>query len=86
VHDITSQEYPVIQHGKTKGSMTTIPVPNMAIDLLKDIQGFHLIVESTVDKTLFNNNEGCIFLNSYGKLINTGWITNSFRRNLNNFP
>ncbi len=66
--------------------MTTIPVPNMAIDLLKDIQGFHLIVESTVDKTLFNNNEGWIFLNSYGKLINTGWITNSFRRNLNNLP
>ena len=54
--------------------MTTIPVPNMAIDLLKDTQGFHLIVESTVDKTLFNNNEGCIFLNSYGKLINIGWI------------
>ena len=55
MHDIVGQEYPVIQHGKTKGSMTTIPVPNLDIDLLKDIQGFHLIVESKVDKTLFNN-------------------------------
>ena len=86
MHDIASHKYLVIQHAKTKGYLTTIPVPNMEINLLKDIQGFHLIVESTVDKTLFNNNEGCIFLNSYGKLINTGWITNSFRRNLNNFP
>jgi len=55
VHDIASHKYLVIQHGKTKGSMTTIPVPNLDIDLLKDIQGFHLIVESKVDKTLFNN-------------------------------
>ena len=82
VHDIVGQEYPVIQHGKTKGSMTTIPVPELAMDLLKDIKGFHLTVESKVDKTLFPNNEGWVFLNSYGKLINTGWITNSFRRNL----
>ena len=82
VHDIVGQEYPVIQHGKTKGSMTTIPVPELAMDLLKDIKGFHLTVESKVDKTLIPNNEGWVFLNSYGKLINTGWITNSFRRNL----
>ena len=74
MHDIVGQEYPVIQHGKTKGFITTIPAPNMAIDLLKDIQGYHLSVKGSVDKDLFPNDEGWVFLNSYGKLINTGWI------------
>ena len=54
--------------------MTTIPASNMAIDLLKDIQGYHLSVKGSVDKDLFSNDEGWVFLNSYGKLINTGWI------------
>ena len=48
--------------------MTTIPVPNMDIDLLKDIQGFHLIVESTVDKTLFNNTAH-LRINNYYMLL-----------------
>ena len=79
MHDITSQQYPVIQHGKTKGSMTTIPVPNMAIDLLKDIQGFHISISSQVGKDKFNTNEGWVFLNSFGKLIHIDWVTNSFK-------
>ena len=33
-------------------------------------------------KDKFNNKEGWVFLNSYGKLISSGWVTNSFRRNL----
>ena len=65
MHDIVSHKYLVIQHGKTKGSMTTIPVPNLDIDLLKDIQGFHLIVESKVDKTLFNNTAHLCINNCY---------------------
>ena len=82
VHEITGKQYPVIQYGKTRKSMTTIPVPEIALDLLKDIQGFHLSITSQVGKDKFNNKEGWVFLNSYGKLISSGWVTNSFRRNL----
>ena len=82
VHEISGKQYPVIQYGKTRKSMTTIPVPEIALDLLKDIQGFHLSITSQVGKDKFNNKEGWVFLNSYGKLISSGWVTNSFRRNL----
>tara|TARA_Y100001938_G_scaffold83654_1_gene115033 strand:- start:2689 stop:3846 length:1158 start_codon:yes stop_codon:yes gene_type:complete len=82
VHEISGKKYPVIQYGKTRKSMSTIPVPQIALDLLKDIQGFYLTVSSQVDKDKFSNDEGWVFLNSYGKLINSGWVTNSFRRNL----
>ena len=82
VHEITGKQYPVIQYGKTRKSMTTIPVPEIALDLLKDIQGFYISISSQVGKDKFDNNEGWVFLNSYGKLISSGWVTNSFRRNL----
>ena len=82
VHEISGKQYPVIQYGKTRKSMTTIPVPDIALDLLKDIQGFYISISSQVGKDKFDNNEGWVFLNSYGKLISSGWVTNSFRRNL----
>jgi len=82
VHQITGKPYPVIQLGKTEKSMATIPVPEMAINLLRDIISLHMITMTQIGKDKFNNKDGWVFLNSSGGLINSGWVTNSFRENL----
>jgi len=83
VHQITGKPYPVIvDHGKTDKSMATIPVPEVAIALLKDIISLHMITMTQVGKDKFNNKDGWVFVNSSGSVINSGWVTNSFRRNL----
>jgi len=82
VHQITGKPYPVIQLGKTEKSMATIPVSEIAINLLRDILSLHMITMTQVGKDKFNNKDGWVFLNSSGGLINSGWVTNSFRENL----
>ena len=83
VHRIKGQEYPVISHGKTKKSMATIPMPTVAVNLLHEVKANQLLTVSEFGVENFNNKEGWVFVNSYGKLINTDWLTKSFNRNLN---
>jgi len=80
VHEIARQEFPVIQFGKTQKAMTTIPVPEVALNLLKDIQGTHISIKSEVGNIW--NKEGWVFVLAEGSLLKPNWLTTSFRRNL----
>jgi len=86
VHEISGQQFPVIQSGKTARSMATIPVPTIALNLLKDIKAHQIITVSDVGNDLFNNKDGWIFVLDDGSLIKPNWLTTSFRRNLNLIP
>jgi len=86
VHELVGQEFPVIQSGKTDRSMTTIPIPEVALNLLKDIKAHQVITVSDVGKDLFNNKDGWIFVLDNGSLIKPNWLTTRFRRNLNLIP
>ena len=80
VHEIARQEFPVIQFGKTQKAMTTIPVPEVALNLLKEIQGTHISIKSEVGNIW--NKEGWVFVLAEGSLLKPNWLTTSFRRNL----
>tara|TARA_Y100000593_G_scaffold29455_1_gene58526 strand:- start:1944 stop:3104 length:1161 start_codon:yes stop_codon:yes gene_type:complete len=80
VHEISGQQFPVIQHGKTAKAMTTIPVPVVALNILKEIQGTHISIKSEVGNIW--NKEGWVFVLAEGSLLKPNWLTTSFRRNL----
>jgi len=86
VHEIVGEKFPVIQHGKTQKAMSTIPVPQVALDLLREIRGTHISITAEYDSEVFGNKEGWIFLDSQGKLLKPNWATHSFRRTLNELP
>ena len=66
--------------------MATIPVPDVAINLLRDILSLHMLTMSQVGKDKFNNKQGWVFLLDTGQLLKPNWVTTSFRRNLNDLP
>jgi len=86
VHEIQGKTFPVIQHGKTAKAMTTIPVPQVALDLLRVIKGTHITLTAEYDSEVFGNKAGWIFLDSHGKLLKPNWATHSFKRTLNDMP
>ena len=80
VHELPNQSFPIIQHGKTQKAMSTIPVPVVALNILKEIQGMHISVKSEVGNHW--NKDGWVFVLAEGSLLKPNWLTTSFRRNL----
>jgi len=82
VHELPNQSFPIIQHGKSQKAMSTIPVPVVALNILKEIQGMHISVKSEVGNNW--NKDGWVFVLAEGSLLKPNWLTTSFRRNLQN--
>jgi len=73
--------YPVINHGKTDIAMSKIHLSNIALDLLKEIQGTQILHKSKSEGVYANPN-GWVFTNELGSLLNADYVSLIFNKTL----
>ena len=73
------KKYPYVSTGKTDIAMSKIHLSNIAVDLLREIQGTQLLHKSK-SEGVYSNPNGWIFTNELGSLLNADYCTKVFNK------